>query len=157
MFSAVIQSLQEAPLEILDWRNIACLWIWNHKHLLYIMFPIPKLHFFCKPFNHSSANKQSRSFISQTWSVYGYQPQVKRSKNRYLSSIKHGTTLHCCIVCLQCSTTVYYSYASARCIILTDIQSCFLASTVQLHFELLLSNANKHEITAAMFNWNICL
>ncbi len=35
----VIQSFQEAPLENLDWRNIACLWIWNHKHLLYIMFP----------------------------------------------------------------------------------------------------------------------
>ncbi len=103
MFSVVIQSFQEAPLENLDWRNIACLWIWNHKHLLYIMFPVPKLHFFCKPFNHSSANNQSRSFISQTWSVYGYQPQVKRSKTRYLSSIKHGTDLHCYIVCLQCS------------------------------------------------------
>lgn len=100
VFSVVMQSFQEAPLENLDWRNTACLWIWNHKHLLYIMFPVPKLHFFCKPFNHLSTKKQSRSLISQTWSVYGYQPEVKQSKTCYLSSIKHCSATLCLNNCL---------------------------------------------------------
>lgn len=155
---SVIQSFQEAPLENLNWRNIACLWIWNHKHLLYIMFPnyissvnLSTIRAPTSKVDPLCPKAEAFMVINRKWN---------EAKTGYLSSIKHGTALHCYIVCLQCSgmlNMVYYSYISARCIILTDIQTCFLAFAVQRQCELLLSNENKHEITAAMFNLNMNL